>query len=76
MKSMDYQPTTHVAFGVKALMTTILIGFAKWLQTLQNVHIPPIFVESLMCLSYLGGIIIASIGIYKFIKERKNNGGK
>jgi hypothetical protein len=66
--------TTNYMYGAKTLLTAVLIGFAKWIGTLNNVHLPPIIIELLMCLSYAGGITIAGITVYKFYTDKKKNG--
>lgn len=71
MKSMDFHNTQTTMYGAKTLLTAVLIGFASWIKSLQNVHLPPIIIEVLMCLSYIGGLTIATITTIKFFKERK-----
>ena len=71
MKTMDAHPSGNFMYGANTILTAIFIAFGGWLDTLKHVHVPPIFIEVLMCLSYAGGFTVAAITVYKFIKERK-----
>lgn len=55
-----------------ALTTGACILFGHLVATYNNIHLPPIIIESLQCLSYGGGTIVACLTVYKFCKERKS----
>ncbi len=65
------QPTTPIFMFINFLFSICLIIHAKIILLL---HIPPIFIELLQCLSYAGSFLIAILTIYKFLKERRKNG--
>lgn len=46
--------------------------FGKLIVSYQNVHLPPIIIESMQFLSYAGGVTVACLTIYKFCKERNS----
>lgn len=55
------------------LTTGACILFGHLVATYNNIHLPPIVIESMQFLSYTGGTIVACLTIYKFCKERKKN---
>ncbi len=55
-----------------ALTTGVCILFGHLVATYNNIHLPPIIIESMQVLSYTGGAVVACLTIYKFCKERKS----
>lgn len=69
------QPMTPIFMFINFLFSICLIIHAKIILLYNQVlHIPPIFIELLQCLSYAGSFLIAILTIYKFLKERRKNG--
>jgi len=54
------------------LTTGACILFAHLVSSYNNIHLPPIVIESMQALSYTGGTIVACLTVYKFYKELKN----
>lgn len=47
--------------------------FGKVITLYQDVHLPPIIIESMQFLSYTGAVTVSFLTVYKFLKERKKN---
>lgn len=61
---------THPVLGLILSVCGVILGaLIETLNALQGVHIPPIFLELLQCLSYMGAILVASITVYTFVKK-------
>lgn len=54
-----------------SLTTGACILFGHLVSTYQNIHLPPIIIEVLQCLSYGGGAIVACLTVYNFYKSHK-----
>ena len=72
MEHANIQTTSPLMTFFSCLATGACILFGKLITTYQNVHLPPIIIESLQCLSYGGAFVISCITAYKFYTERKN----
>ena len=56
-----------------AMTSGAFILFGKLITYYQNIHLPPVFIESLQVLSYLGAFTVSCLTLYKFCNERKKN---
>lgn len=62
---------TTAQLSIKTLFSGILIGFAAWLESLNNVHLPPIFLEMAQVFSYAAAGAVSGVTVYKFFKSNK-----
>lgn len=68
----NYHNITQVELTIKTIISGILIFFAQWLQSLQNVHLPTLFMEITQWFSYLAAGCVSLITIYKFFRGTKS----
>lgn len=56
---------------INSLCTGALILFGKLVETNNNIHLPPIIIESLQVLSYAGAITVSCFTVYNFISKKR-----
>jgi len=66
---MEHNISTPSMF-INSLCTGALILFGKLIETNNNIHLPPIIIESLQVCSYLGAITVSCFTIYNYIKKK------
>lgn len=66
---MEHGISTPSMF-INSLCTGALILFGKLIETNNNIHLPPIIIESLQVCSYLGAITVSCFTIYNYIKKK------
>lgn len=67
---MDTNISTPSMF-VNSLCTGALILFSELIEHSNNIHLPPIIIETMQFLSYAGAIIVSCFTVYNFISKRK-----
>lgn len=55
---------------INSLCTGVLVLFAKIVENYQNIHLPPILIESLQVASYTGAITVSCFTIYGYCKKK------
>ena len=65
--------TSPLMMFISSLITGTCILFGHLVANYNNIHLPPIVIESMQFLSYTGGTTVACLTVYKFCKERKKN---
>jgi hypothetical protein len=68
---MDHHIVSTPLLILKALFVGALVYVGNSLPKVTNIHIPPIVIESLQTLSYLGGFTISCITAYNFFQKRR-----
>ncbi len=73
--STEINTSSPLMMFISSLTTGVFILFSHLLTSYQNIHLPPIVIESMQVISYLGAIVVSFLTIYNFIsKKRKKNG--
>lgn len=68
VENLEQHPVIGLILSVCSAMLGLLL---ETLGGITSGHIPPLIIESLQALSYLGGITVASITIHGWIKKNK-----
>ena len=67
---MEHNISTPSMF-INTLCTGAFILFGKILETGDNIHLPPIVIETLQVCSYTGAITVSCFTIYNFISKKR-----
>jgi len=65
------QNISTLSMFINSLCAGALILFGKLVKTNNNIHLPPIIIESLQVLSYAGAITVSCFTIYNFISKKR-----
>lgn len=66
---MDHSISTPSLF-INSLCTGGFILFGKLIETSNNIHLPPIVIESMQVLSYAGAVTVSAFTVYNFIRKK------
>jgi hypothetical protein len=67
---MEPQISTPSLF-INALCTGAFILFGELIDASNNIHLPPIVIETMQILSYASGISVAVLTFYNFISKKR-----